>query len=222
MRSQQSGQLSDAEAIYRQIIEAVPSNSDAWHYLGILHHQRKNPSLAIAHVKRAIELNPKVARYHSALGLIFLLCDSLENAERSCRQALDLDPSFVEAWENLSQVLFAAGDTEQAQNCAQEVAKITGDPIARFNALVMLPAIYNSSEEERMWRKRLLRSLDELVSIDFLLDPIQGSRARATLFYLSYQGLNDRLVHETCAFLCSGSGQDYVKPRKGRRDSNRN
>ena len=70
-----------------------------------------------------------------------------------------------------------------------------------------------------MWRKRLLRSLDELVSIDFLLDPIQGSRARATLFYLSYQGLNDRLVHETCAFLCSGSGQDYVKPRKGRRDS---
>jgi protein O-GlcNAc transferase len=218
MRCQQRGQLPEAETIYLQIIELAPGNSNAWNYLGILHHQRQNDPLAIEHVKQAIELKPKIALYHNTLALIYLSADSLKNAEESCRQALDLKPNFTEAWENLSQILLARGDTEQAQECLQEVVKITHDPTARFNAAVMLPVIYQSNEELKMWRKRLLVSLDDLVNSGFRFDPTIGLRKRSTLFYLCYQGLHDRQIHETTASMCLHSGKNYVLEGEGNRD----
>ena len=50
----QSGQLSQAEAIYRQLLGIDPTNADALHLLGVIAHQTGNHKSAVASYDKAI------------------------------------------------------------------------------------------------------------------------------------------------------------------------
>src|SRR5258708_2887019 len=52
----QSGQLDEAERLYRQALDQSPNEADAWHLLGVLTGQRGNREGARQLVARAIEI----------------------------------------------------------------------------------------------------------------------------------------------------------------------
>src|ERR1700682_6054026 len=54
VRFHQSGQLQQAEALYRQVLEVHPSHADALHLLGILAHQTGHQQAAISLIRQAI------------------------------------------------------------------------------------------------------------------------------------------------------------------------
>ena len=59
----QAGELQDAERLYRTILQAQPSHSDANHNLGVLAVQVKQPAAGLPHFKAALEANPSQGQY---------------------------------------------------------------------------------------------------------------------------------------------------------------
>lgn len=63
IRLHQTGNLSDAEQLYRMILKDLPQHPDANHNLGILAMTCKNPDVGLLYLKTALEANPNHAQY---------------------------------------------------------------------------------------------------------------------------------------------------------------
>ena len=70
VRFHKSGNLGQAESLYREIIKANPSHAQATHLLGILARQTGQLQAAEALLKRAIALAPNATAFHFNLGMI--------------------------------------------------------------------------------------------------------------------------------------------------------
>ncbi|MBC7782937.1 MAG: glycosyltransferase family protein [Burkholderiales bacterium] len=96
------GELQQAETIYRQILAADARNSDALHLLGYIQYQVGRGDIAIDHIRRAIEIAPGIATYHSNLGLVLRAQGSIDAALASYLKAYELDPTSAEACNNIA------------------------------------------------------------------------------------------------------------------------
>ena len=65
----QAGRLAEAEKIYRQVLAQQPDHADALHLLGVLAVQTGRLDTAVDLIRRAIEVCPTKASYHSDLCL---------------------------------------------------------------------------------------------------------------------------------------------------------
>ena len=110
----QAGRLQEAEALYRQILQAQSDHPDALHLLGVTAHQAGKHEIAVEHITRAIAINPAAAEYHNNIGEVYRALARLSEAEASFQQALAQNPAFAEALNNLGAVLQAQGKLEEA------------------------------------------------------------------------------------------------------------
>src|SRR5436305_8450290 len=92
IRYHQSGQLVQAEQLYRQILRDEPQQADAWHFLGLLTFQTGRGEIAVEYIGKAIALGANDARVHVNLGRIHDARGRLEEARASFEQALRLQP----------------------------------------------------------------------------------------------------------------------------------
>src|SRR5690606_39198409 len=96
----QSGELQQAEALYRQIIAHDPKNAEALHLLGAIGLQMGFYGEAIELLREAIALKPNAAPYLSNMGLAQHKTAQPVNAEEYFKKALTLDPHYVDAYFN--------------------------------------------------------------------------------------------------------------------------
>lgn len=114
LQHHQAGRLPEAEALYRQILEAQPDNPHALHLLGVIAHQVGQHDAAIQLITRAIALNPAVAEYHNNLGEAYRALGKPEEAEAQYRLALARKPAYAEAHNNLGAALQEQGRLDEA------------------------------------------------------------------------------------------------------------
>lgn len=69
VRLHQQGQLAQAEALYRRILEQEPEHPGALHLLGVVAHQQGHDDRAAELIARALALRPDQATYHSNYGV---------------------------------------------------------------------------------------------------------------------------------------------------------
>ena len=96
----QKGDFHKAEAIYLQLLTINPANSEALQLLGALALEKGNNQDGLELINLAIEINPKVASYHSNQGVAFKELDKFEDAVASFDKAIALDPCYAEAYSN--------------------------------------------------------------------------------------------------------------------------
>ena len=96
----QKGQLSQAAAIYREILATQPRNADALHLLGVICAQTGNQQGAAELIGKAILENPQVASYHSNLGLALQELKQFDAAVASYDKAISLKPNYAEPYYN--------------------------------------------------------------------------------------------------------------------------
>lgn len=108
------GQLSEAEALYRQILGTEPRHADALHLLGVIAHQVGQHAPAIELMRAGIAVAPTVADYHNNLSLALERLGRLDEAEAELREALRLKPSYPEAHNNLGNVQRSRGRLDEA------------------------------------------------------------------------------------------------------------
>lgn len=91
LKYHQSGQLSEAEIIYKQVIEEDPNNDSALNLYGILLLQHKRYDEAILYTNKAIDINPN-SYFYINLGNIYKEKDDIDLAINSYQNALDFEP----------------------------------------------------------------------------------------------------------------------------------
>ena len=114
LQHHQAGRLQEAEALYRQILQAQPNHPDALHLLGVIAHQVGQEEVAVTYISRAIELNAVIPEYRNNLGEAYRAQGRMAEAAAHYRQALALNPSFAEAHYNLGLVLQGGGKPAEA------------------------------------------------------------------------------------------------------------
>ena len=106
--------FSQAEQLYRQILDTHPTHADALHLLGLVVYQRADYRQARSLIEKAIQQNGANPLYHYNLGLTCERGGMLEEAANSYLQALHFRPHYVEARNNLGNVYRAQGNLKEA------------------------------------------------------------------------------------------------------------
>ena len=114
LQHHQAGRLQEAEALYRQILQAQPEHPEALNHLGILVHQRGQSDVAVDYILRAIALRPQVPEFRYNIGKVLQEQGRLEEAQVQYREALRLNPEYADAWNNLGNTLRAQDRPEEA------------------------------------------------------------------------------------------------------------
>jgi tetratricopeptide (TPR) repeat protein len=139
MQHHQAGRLSEAEALYREVLAYDPNHGDAWHLLGTLALQVEQYELAEDLIRRAIAIKgdwPQ-ACYH--LGLSLAGKAQFDAAIAAHRRATALDPGLATAHYHLGFCLQAAGYRDKAIAAyRQAIALNENDPYARANLAIAL------------------------------------------------------------------------------------
>jgi len=98
VQAHQSGKISEAETLYRQIIAQDPKNFDALHMLGIVCSNTGKIQEADGLFRVALSIDPGFPPCHANYGFCLLKQKRFTEALASFDKALALFPNFAEAW----------------------------------------------------------------------------------------------------------------------------
>lgn len=150
------GRLSEAEALYREALEADPDNVDALHFLGIIAYQRGKHGEAEALISQALRQNASNAPACNNLGNALQAQGKHEQAVSCYRQALALEPNYVEALVNLGAAYRAHGELDQAAASYREALSLNPNaPVVCFTLGNVLAESGKQGEAIAYYRKAL-------------------------------------------------------------------
>jgi predicted O-linked N-acetylglucosamine transferase (SPINDLY family) len=109
-----AGRLQEAEALYRQILQARPDHPDALHNLGMIAYQVGRYDVAVDCISLAIKGDPSRAAFHNNLGEAYCRWGRLDEALASYQRALALSPGLLPIISNIGGVLRQQGRLEEA------------------------------------------------------------------------------------------------------------
>ncbi len=101
LRHHRSGELPQAERLYRKILQQTPDHAEALHLLGYLAMQLGNLQAATDLIGRAVSLRPGDAAYVNDLGIVCSQRGDDDAAIHHYEHALTLDPQNFDALNNL-------------------------------------------------------------------------------------------------------------------------
>jgi tetratricopeptide (TPR) repeat protein len=110
-----AGNLPEAEACYRKVLDLAPEHADALHLLGVIFYQYGEDRSAVEFIRRAIQRNGKSGVYYLNLGNALLRLGSPQEAAAAYRQAVHINPASAEAHTGLGAALRASGRLGEAQ-----------------------------------------------------------------------------------------------------------
>ncbi len=123
----QSGQLAEAEQIYRAILDIQPDHPEATHMLGILAHQSGRHGVAVNLIVKAIQINPDDPHYYNNLGAALKEQGRLDEAMACYRKTLQLQPDYAEAFNNMGNALRQQRKLNEAIAAYQQAIRLKPD-----------------------------------------------------------------------------------------------
>lgn len=152
----QAGRLAEAEAVYRQILEAQPGNPDALSLLGLVAHQRGMNESAVELIERAHRLGRPQAFSWNSLGMAYLSLNRPDKAKHCFGKALKLQPDYAEAHNNLGAAFKALGQSADSVNCHRRAVALRPDYAdAHYNLGNLLEDLGRREEAGQSYRRAL-------------------------------------------------------------------
>jgi predicted O-linked N-acetylglucosamine transferase (SPINDLY family) len=119
----QAGRLPEAEALYREILQASPDHPDALHLMGALAYQVGQFTLGLELIDRAIQVNPNFAEAYNSRGSCLHAIEHFQEAVESYDRAILLKPDYADAYSNRGNTLHALQQYQAAlESCEQAIA----------------------------------------------------------------------------------------------------
>lgn len=100
VEAHQSGQLTIAKQLYKEILSSEPQQPDALHLLGLVCMHEGDLEESIGLIQRAINEKSEVALYHSNLGNAYSSRFDFEKANQEFERAVELNPGYRDAYYN--------------------------------------------------------------------------------------------------------------------------
>ena len=120
----QAGRFSQAEQIYKQILERRSDDATVLSKLGAALASQGKLDEASTVLQRAVEIDPELVDAHNNLGAAFQIQGKLNDAVAACGRALAIDPDHVSAHVNLGTALQELGRPEDAVASYQKALAI--------------------------------------------------------------------------------------------------
>lgn len=133
----QAGQLAQAEALYRQILQQQPHHADALHLLGVVALQVGQYGTAAELIGQAIARNAKSPEYQANLGEALRSLGKLDEAVAAYRKAIRLNPKLAAAYNNLGIALKQMGKGIEAITAYRRAIGIKPDYFQALNNLAI-------------------------------------------------------------------------------------
>ena len=123
LQHHQQGQLAQAEALYRKVLEVAPQHADALHYLGVIYHQNKQHDLAVTTIAKALLIEPNNSDFLSNQALALKATGRLDEAISTLQHALKLAPDDLEIHYNLGNAYAENKQYEGAATCYRRILR---------------------------------------------------------------------------------------------------
>jgi tetratricopeptide (TPR) repeat protein len=123
-----SGNVSEAERLYRLALDVAPQNFDALHLLGLLAHQVGRNDIAVELIGKALQVGASPAAFNN-LGQSYRALVRQEEAARCYQGAIALEPDYVTAYNNLGAVLQESGRAAEAVQTYRQALAIRPDVV---------------------------------------------------------------------------------------------
>jgi len=135
MQNHNAGNLQQAEALYRNVLQADPNHSDALHLLGVLAAQVERYDIACELIQKAISINNAVPDYYSNLGNALKDQGKLAEAISYYQQAIVLNPNDANVYYNLGNALQDQGQLAEAITAFQHALSLNPQFCQVYNNL---------------------------------------------------------------------------------------
>lgn len=122
---QRAGQLEQAAAVYRQILQRWPHQPDALYLLGLVVQQGGNHEEAITLFSQASRANPKHARAHLQRGFALNALHRPEEAATAFRAAIAIQSNLAEAHHQLGNTLRTLRRGSEAAASLREATRLS-------------------------------------------------------------------------------------------------
>jgi tetratricopeptide (TPR) repeat protein len=129
------GQLGPAAELYEQVLSHEKTNAEAYHLLGVLHHQQGEHARALEEIGRAVALRPNVAAFHVNLAEVYRALGQFDRAAGCCRMGLRLKPDYPEAHNNFGLALQGLRRPAEAADEFRRALAARPDYVAALNNL---------------------------------------------------------------------------------------
>jgi protein O-GlcNAc transferase len=129
----QAGSFSEAEQLYRKVLQISPRNFDAVHLLGVIYLQRGERPEAVRQIDLALKINPKSAAAHNNRANALKEMGQLDEALESYNQAIRLKPDYFEALSNRGDTLNELKRFDQALASCDAAVRVRPDYADAFN-----------------------------------------------------------------------------------------
>ena len=138
LKHHQSGNLREAETVYKQILQKDPNHADALHLLGVIASQFKKNDIAIDLINKAILINPCMHQFHSNLGIVLKRSGRFNEAIEHYREAIRLKPDNAESHNILGGLFENQGKFDDAIEHYQCALQLKLDYVEVYNNLANL------------------------------------------------------------------------------------
>ncbi len=109
-----AGNLQAAEQMYLQVLSQVPDHPDATHFMGVLAYNAGKNDLAIAYLKKAIELMPSNAGCFNNMGNVFQQQEKYLESIKWYEMAVRIKPGHKMAHNNIAVAYLNLGNLDKA------------------------------------------------------------------------------------------------------------
>jgi predicted O-linked N-acetylglucosamine transferase (SPINDLY family) len=150
----QAGSLTEAEALYREILAVDPKHTDSLHLIGVIAYQRGRNELAVELIGKAIACNDRVAEFHCNIGSALASLGRVCEAEAHWRRAIQLNPDLPEAYNNLGNALKDQAKLDEAEAALRDALALRpGYAEAQYNLGNVLLGQRRTDEAIRHYRQ---------------------------------------------------------------------
>ena len=151
-----AGNLDEAEAVLRGVLDRAPSRAFAWFLLGRVRFAKADVDAAIDFLRKALALDAKLVPAYNDLGILLQNQGRLEEAEAHYRQAIALDGRLAESMTNLGAVLAARGRLADATHWHARAIAADGQLAPAHNNLGAALAKLDRPEEAEALHRRAI------------------------------------------------------------------
>ncbi|MBF0587512.1 MAG: tetratricopeptide repeat protein [Magnetococcales bacterium] len=164
MQHHQSGNLPQAEALYRQILATDPHHPDALYLLGILAQQAGQPTQALSTLKQLTRRQPKLGQAWCALGGVQRDLGQLAQSLKSLRKALSIAPQDAESRMSLGITLGAMQRLPEAKAAFDRCLQIEPNHAEAHNNLGLIQQQQGETEKALASFQRAIELQPDMVA----------------------------------------------------------
>ncbi len=156
-----AGQLVQAEAVCRRMLQASPDSEDGLHLLGLIALGNGRAGFAVENLRKAIVLHPETSAFYRAIGAALRSLGRLDEAISSCRRALQLNADDADLHVMIGQMTRSRGAMAEAEAAYRAaVALCPSHALALMNLANLFQEQGRFEEAELFYRETLRQKSD--------------------------------------------------------------